>query len=288
MTAEQIGMNLRQNRIVTFKLSKLGCGIPLLMALAAHGQVNANQIMNNAMSWLNQQSIVYVQLTGQQTVGSSTKNVDYEGYISRYKIGANGKPVPSSSASLYIDIEAYQEFGKKYVPLYRIVGDGSFMWKYTYPSATYGTGGLNNSYTSVSYVSDPSVAPSDKLLNALSGVTDQFSDQIALLFKEGFASNSPSFQTWIGGATLSTASTANLLIYNNATTQLDYLLSTDTTGDTILDSINFNSSDSFAGSRQSTSWNMTVWALTSVSPTKFQFVPPYGATPIATAHVNGN
>lgn len=261
---------------------------PVLLAAVSFGQVNGNATLTNAMDWVSQQSIVYVQLTGQQTIGSTTKHFDYEGYITRYKIGANGLPEPTLAASLYMDLEAYQIEGTTFTPLTRIVADGNYLWKYTFPGASYGTAGLSNSYSSTNYRSDPSVAAGDKALSALSGITDQFSDDIALLFKQSFANSGPTFQTWIGGAAQSALSTPTSIIYSNSSSQITYGVHVDVTGQTVLDSVSFNSNSSLAGTPVTTNWTMTVLPLTKVSNSKFQFVIPTGAIPIATSHTNGS
>lgn len=262
--------------------------LPILIAAPAFAQVNGQLTLTNAMTWLSQQTIVYVQMTGQQTTGSTTKQFDYEGYITRFKIGPDGSPQPTFAASLYLDLEGFQVNGTTFTPLTRIVADGNILWKYIYPDAPYGTGGLNNSYSSTNYRTDPSVPVGDKALSALSGITDQFSDEIALLFKQGFASSGPNFQTWIGGAAQSSASTANTIIYTNATSQITYNVSYDLTGETNLDSVSYKSNTTVAGSPVATTWTMTVLPLLKVSSAKFQFVPPAGSMPIATSHTNGS
>lgn len=249
-----------------------------MAATAAFAQINPQPTMVSALRWVGSQPIIYVQLQGQKVIDGQLTEVDYEGYISRFQINSDGTP----DTSIYkpqVDIEAFVQNGKSYVPLFRIIGDGNYLYRYAYPDQTAFTAQRANSYLDIPYGRQQD--PMQAMLSGLSRLTDSYSDFIGTLFRQAFNSSSIEFNPWIGSAKLNDASSLTALTYQNPTAMINYYPSYVTPTDIELPSVTYTSIQDILGTKQVQSWSMSIWSLPTVTGAKFNFVPPAGALPIS-------
>lgn len=249
-----------------------------LSACLSFGQVNPGPTMVNALQWVGTQPAVYVQLQGQKLVGGKVQEVDYEAYITRFAVKADGT-LDTSQYRPQISIEAFVKNGDAYQPVSRIVGDGTYLYRYAYPNQTVFTAQRANSYLDIPYGS--SSEPMMTMLSGVSTLTDPYSDFISDLFRQAFNTASIQFNPWIGGSQLNPASSLTSITYQNPNSSITYFPVYASASDVHLPSVTYSSVLDILGTRQIQSWSMTIWPITTVSGAKFTFVPPAGALPIA-------